>query len=320
MLGRALGSIRSQTFGDWDCVVVNDGGDPQDLERTLASAGADRDERIRVITNHASLGRWPAANAGVQASKGTYIVLHDDDDSWHPRFLEEAVDFLDANPDELGVIARAEVIHETHDGAETIQTGRYVLEDHNPEVLLVDLLHFNRFVPIQFVYRRSVHDDLGLYDERLPAAADWAFNLRVCSARPVRYVSDEVLAYWHQRPSVTGTEGNSVFAAAEDHQIADRAFRDRQLRAFIQSHGAGLPLLLATLDDANTTRAEEARTHRDNQTQTLLSAVLEQQIRIEALSESIAAIQHHLDRTLDTRVRGFLWRQKQRLRQRRFRL
>ncbi|WP_308221507.1 glycosyltransferase family 2 protein [Microbacterium kunmingense] len=320
LLSRAFRSILHQTYNDWECIVVNDGGDPAVLEGVLTSVQMDMDERVKIIRNEESLGRWPAANAGIRQSAGTYVALHDDDDSWHPRFLEATVGFLDVNCDELGVIARAEVIHEALRGTEVVEEGRYILEEHNPEVLLVDLLHFNRFVPIQFLYRRSLHDQFGLYDERLPAAADWAFNLLVCSAKSIRYVSGEVLAYWHQRPSETGPEGNSVFAATDDHERADRAFRDEQLRAFIATHGAGLPLILASQKDAITLRAEQTDARQDRHTETLLAAIREQQARLEQLSTSVDRIQHHLDRMLDTRIRGFLWRQKQRLKQRRFRL
>ncbi|MFE5409126.1 glycosyltransferase family 2 protein [Microbacterium sp. NPDC056569] len=308
MLRRALASITAQTFPSWEAVIVNDGGDPATVDEVVSELPAEHRDRISVLHNPSATGRWPAANAGMQATSAPYLVLHDDDDSWHPDFLARTVAYLEANPDEVGVIARTEVILEQFDDSgEIVETGRYVLEDHNPEVLATDLLQFNRFVPIGFLYRRSLHDRIGLYDASLPAAADWAFNMRAMLIHQIRYVDDQVLAYWHQRPGVNGVAGNSVFAAPEDHDFANRAHRDRALREFMAAHGTGLPLYLDAVFEAQRNAAEQSE-------QRVIAAVRESNARFDELKSALDALQRHLDRTVDARVRGWVWRRKSQLR------
>lgn len=315
MLARALASVSAQTYADWNAIIVNDGGDAESVEALLRSLPPEHRSRIRAHHNSSPTGRWPAANLGVISTTSELLVLHDDDDSWDPHFLEVTVAYLDEHPDDVGVIARTEVILEAADErGQYKETGRYVLEGHHEEVLATDLLKFNRFVPIGFLYRRSLHDRIGLYDEELPAAADWAFNMAAFAISPIRYAGRQVLAYWHQRPGVDGVSGNSVFASADHHSVANRIHRDKELRRFIEAAGWGLPLYLRTEFEKSEKRADrlEEGLRAVAQQSREEMAVLEQ--RISELQAGIAALQYHLSRTIDTRVRGWVWRQKQRLR------
>ena len=50
-------------------------------------------------------------------------------------------------------------------------------------VYLSDLAVENRFPPISFLFRRSVYDKIGGFDEELPVLGDWDFNLKVAYGR-----------------------------------------------------------------------------------------------------------------------------------------
>lgn len=315
MLTRALASVRAQTYVDWHAVIVNDGGAPEPVEALFRALPPEHQSRIHVHHNASPTGRWPAANLGVALTDSEFLVLHDDDDSWDPLFLETTVSYLDSHPSEVGVIARTEVILEaTDEHGQYRETGRYVLEDHHEEVLATDLLRFNRFVPIAFLYRRSLHDRIGLYDEELPAAADWAFNMAAFAVSPIRYSGRKVLAYWHQRPGVDGVSGNSVFASPDHHSVANRIHRDKELRRFIEVSGWGLPLYLRTEFDRIEERADRLEEALRAEVQQSRAEMASLEHRISELQTGITALQYHLSRTIDTRVRGWVWRQKQRLR------
>lgn len=306
MLRRALSSIAAQSFTQWETIVVNDGGDAAEVERVIGEIATPAEASIRPLHMPESVGRWPAANAGVAASTAPLLVLHDDDDSWHPHFLARTVAHLDAHELDHGVAARIEVILEEERGGVMTEFHRYLLEAHNEEILLTDLLEFNRFVPIGFLYRRELHTLIGPYNESLPAAGDWAFNLAVVALGPVRYVSDEALAYWHQRPSMTGTLGNSVHVATGDHSIADRTFRDQALRDFVQRSGLGLPLYLST-----------ASTDMMRKLESLADAIARLEARATHLEHQNDLLLHNQSRTIDTRVRGWFVRQRSRFRAKR---
>jgi glycosyltransferase involved in cell wall biosynthesis len=89
---RAIESIRAQTWGDWELVVVDDGSTDgtREMVRTLAREEA----RMRVIEwEHA--GVVAAANAGIAAARGDLIARMDADDESHPERLAEQVALLE---------------------------------------------------------------------------------------------------------------------------------------------------------------------------------------------------------------------------------
>jgi glycosyltransferase involved in cell wall biosynthesis len=262
-LTRALGSITAQTYDDWHAFVVNDGGDPAAVAGVVGNLSAEDRDRVTVIDHPSSLGRWPSANAGVRAATdagASYLVLHDDDDSWAPTFLEHAAAYLDAHPLAPGVVSRIEIVWEEADARGPhgyVETGREVFQGHLHDPLLGDTLLFNRFVPIGFLYRRELHDEIGLYDESLSVVGDWAFNLKILARWTLEYVGEEPLAFWHQRPGATGIDGNSVISHGKDHEKYDALVRDAALRSYVGEHGLGLVLYLTKFIDRRFVEVEE---------------------------------------------------------------
>ncbi|RGE23192.1 glycosyltransferase family 2 protein [Leucobacter sp. wl10] len=248
-LRRAIGSIAAQSLAAWEAVIVNDGGDPDGVDGIVAEWPDAVRDRIRVVHSPESRGRWVSANAGVLATTAPYLVLHDDDDSWHPDFLRRGVEYLDDRPERGGVVSRIEIVWEENRDGALVETGREMFQEHLPAPLLGDTLLFNRYVPIGFLYRRALHEELGLYDERLPVVGDWSFNLKVLVRGALEYLGDTPYAYWHQRAAASGLDGNSVIAASEDHVKHDALIRDQALREYIQEHGPGLALYLTKFVD-----------------------------------------------------------------------
>jgi glycosyltransferase involved in cell wall biosynthesis len=248
-LERALASITGQTTSSWECVVVNDGGDPAVVDALISGVPEQDRDRFTVVHAPESRGRWKSANAGVLASRAPLVVLHDDDDSWHPRFLARAIEYLQAHPDRDGVVSRIEIVWEERSASGLVEVSREVFQPHLHDLLLSDALLFNRYVPIGFVYRRRLHEELGLYDDALPVVGDWAFNLKVLARGPLEFLGPEPLAYWHQRVSGAGVHGNSVNDARGDHEKFDALIRDEALRAHVAESGLGLVLYLTSFID-----------------------------------------------------------------------
>ncbi len=251
-LKRALRSIADQTLADWECVIVNDGGAPAAVDALVERLPDQHRTRVRVLHRERAHGRWISANAGVLASTAPLIVLHDDDDTWHPEFLERACGYLDdpRNSSRGGVVSRIEIVWEQREGDRYREVEREMFQPQLTAPTLGDTLLFNRFVPIGFVYRRRLHEELGLYDERLPVVGDWNFNLKVLARGPLDYLHPVTpYAYWHQRRGESGADGNSVIAAGAQHRRYDAMLRDEALREYVGEHGIGLALYLTKFID-----------------------------------------------------------------------
>jgi len=112
-------------------------------------------------------------------------------------------------------------------------------------------------VPIGFLYRREVHDEVGPYDESLPVVEDWAFNVKILAKWALDYLGEEPLAFWHQRAAETGAAGNSVISVGNDHEKYDALVRDAALRSYVGEHGLGLVLYLTKFIDRRLVDVEE---------------------------------------------------------------
>lgn len=257
LLARALASIVGQSFTDWECVIVNDGGDPEPVEALIAGLGPDHGARVRVVHHERSRGRWVSANAGVLETSAPLLTIHDDDDTWHPDFLRAAHDHLAQHPRADGALSRVEIVWERQDGDALVETGREIFQERLQDVTLADTLLFNRFVPIALVYRRSLHEELGLYDESLPVVGDWSFYLKVLQRGPLSYLQEAPLAYWHQRAGDDGSQGNSVIAEGSAHERHDWLIRDAALREHVAEHGLGLVLYLTKFIDRRFVEVEQ---------------------------------------------------------------
>ena len=244
-LARALRDINAQTYSDWVVSIVNDGGDAAAVDAVIDAAPGQIAAGAVRVHNAVPTGRSAAANTGVRSVSSDYIVLHDDDDLWHPAFLAETVRWLEENPGDIGVVTRTDIVYEEEKGERYEEVGRETFWASLDAIRFVDLLEVNRWVPIGYLYRRELHDRVGYYDEDIHAAEDWDLGLRTLARYSIGLLDGEALAYWMQRRGVDGEIGNSMFVLAGDHARYDALIRDRALREYVAREGMGLPLYLA---------------------------------------------------------------------------
>jgi glycosyltransferase involved in cell wall biosynthesis len=94
-LSETLDGVLSQTYDDWECVVVDDGSTDDTFR--IASEYAARDRRIRVI-HQANTGSGGAYNTAIRATKAPWIVLCSADDYLLPNHLATMSAFMAAEP------------------------------------------------------------------------------------------------------------------------------------------------------------------------------------------------------------------------------
>lgn len=101
-----LDSVFSQTFKDFEVVVVNDGSPDRtkELLRPLVKAG-----RIRYIEQSNS-GAAAARNRGIAEARGEFVAMLDDDDVWPFDRLNWQVEALQQHSDVVVVYGQAEFV------------------------------------------------------------------------------------------------------------------------------------------------------------------------------------------------------------------
>jgi len=91
-LSESVQSVLSQTYGDWELIIVDDAS--CDGTSALARQFASDDARIRVLSLAQNVGVAEARNCGINAACGQYLAFLDSDDLWLPNKLQIQIDFM----------------------------------------------------------------------------------------------------------------------------------------------------------------------------------------------------------------------------------
>ncbi len=183
-LPASLETVIRQTHENWECIIVDDGS--VDNTSEVANAYAARDSRIKYVYQK-NAGLSAARNTGVAASRGTYVQLLDADDFIEARKLELQAQYLDdhAHVD----IAYGDARYFTSDNLDARLYSMGLVNQRwmpycsgSGRAVLVDLVRSNIMVVNAALFRRSVVEQVGAFNEALRGHEDWEFWLRCALA------------------------------------------------------------------------------------------------------------------------------------------
>lgn len=213
MLDRAIEAVLSQTFRDLELIVVDDNGAGSEAQRrtgdVLARHAGER--RLVYLVHPTNRGGGGARNTGIRRARGEFVAFLDDDDAWDPEKLEHQVARFDEEDNRVALVyCRSRVVDEASGASGTWPTdGR----SHS----LRDLLRRNTVGSTSLVLcRRSALEEVGGFDERLPAKQDVDLYVRLASRFSFAFV-DSVLhtRYRHGGASI----GKDLEGAIRAHEI-----------------------------------------------------------------------------------------------------
>ena len=166
LLSTCLGSLREQSFEGFEVVVADNGSTDGSLELVARDF-----PKVRVLLLGENLGFSAAVNAGIKASNCEYVALLNNDTEVHPKWLEALVGAANARP-QAGLFASKMVDFDDRrvlDGAGDVlrRSGLpYRLGHGEPDRGQYDRAAFVFSACAgAALYRRSMLDDIGLFDE-----------------------------------------------------------------------------------------------------------------------------------------------------------
>ena len=167
IINKAIHSVLSQTYENWELLVVDDGS--EDGTRKIVKKFADSDHRIRYLPIKHS-GVSTARNFGLEQSKGEVIAYLDSDNSWDPDFLLIMTNAVLENH----WCAYCVLIISHHDQKKkpTYRKNSFNLE----QLKLSNYIDLNAFV-----HKRELFAELGGFDDSLKRCVDWDLILRYTS-------------------------------------------------------------------------------------------------------------------------------------------
>jgi glycosyltransferase involved in cell wall biosynthesis len=176
VLREAVDSVLAQDFKDFELIVVDDGSTDNTRE-ILESYDHDL-----IVLRQSNRGVSAARNRGIAAGRGRLVAFLDSDDLWLPRKLSSQVDFFNSNP--AALVNQTEEIWIRNGVRVNPKTRHHKFSGMIFEKSLALCL----VSPSAVMMKRSLFDEVGLFDEDLPACEDYDLWLRISRRYPVHLI------------------------------------------------------------------------------------------------------------------------------------
>lgn len=228
-LPRVVASLKAQTFGDYEVLVLdNDSPEPA---KSFLEAWAKDEPRVRILRVSPRLPMFDNFARGVRAARGTFTTFVHDDDVYFPQFLETLARTLRESP-RVGFVGAAFDVVDENDVA--VEHWRFIPKDEIlPGKKYVEGLvsRGRNIIPMQgLMFRTEVI--VGGFEQGLsPYYGDFTLLARIAESWDVAYLRDPVM---HVRKH--GAQASRGFAV---HQWAD--MRRTSLLAYCDEYLARHP-------------------------------------------------------------------------------
>lgn len=157
-ISNAIESVISQSFVEWELIVINDGS--TDDTEEIVGGYVKKDNRIIYLKNEINLGIQKTLNRGLKEAKGIYIARIDDDDIWIDiNKLIKQVNFLENNNGYLLVGTGVVLVDEKYK-----ELTRYILPETD-EKIRKKLLIKNCFTHSSVMFKKKEALSINGYSE-----------------------------------------------------------------------------------------------------------------------------------------------------------
>ena len=190
-LPETLSSVSSQTYRNWECVIVNDGS-PDNTEE-VAKEYCRKDPRFRYVSQD-NWGVSAARNTGIGHSNGEFILPLDADDLIEPSYIEKAIDHFLSFPDTKLVYSKADKF-----GIENIYWDLPPYE--------YDQFIWSNCIFCSAIFKRTDFNLTKGYNENMVNGnEDWDFFLSLLNREDSVYRIDEILFHYRVKETSRSTE------------------------------------------------------------------------------------------------------------------
>ena len=184
---RAINSVLAQTTPVDEIIVVDDGSDDKTYDLLVKSELLDMRGQLPNIRYlyQENKGVSAARNLGIKEAENEYIALLDSDDAWAETKIERQALKLEKKNFSCRI---------THTEEIWLKDGQRI----NPKkkhkksggFIFEKCLPFCCISPSSVLLHRTLFNDYGFFDEKLPACEDYDMWLRLCAFEEVLFVEE----------------------------------------------------------------------------------------------------------------------------------
>lgn len=196
-----LTDLVSQTIADRMEIIVVDAASPQ-AEGAVVADFQRRHGNITYVRTGTRIGVYAAWNLAIRMARGTYLTPFSTNDRLRRDAYEIMVDTLERRPDVALVYGDSHITKIPHETFEQhTPAGAFQWPDYSYEQLLG-----NCMIGPHPMWRRSVHDSIGLFDETFKALGDQDFFIRVGGRWPMLHIREFTGLYWMSDDGLSNRE------------------------------------------------------------------------------------------------------------------
>ena len=181
MLERAVNSVIQQTKDPYEIIVVDDGSDDRSSEMVKQKFGSV------ILFRQKNRGVSAARNKGIEISKGDWIALLDSDDEWKPNKLEKQINALNKDPD----------CFFSHTNETWIRNGVHVNQGKRHKkyggYIFNKCLDICRISPSSVLFKKSILEHVGLFDDDLHVCEDYDLWLRITLNHKILFIDEPLI-------------------------------------------------------------------------------------------------------------------------------
>lgn len=232
-IGETIKSVMSQTYKNWELLVVDDCSTDGSWE--IIQEWTKKDSRIKAFRNNENKGLIPNWEFLIDNSKGNYIAFLEGDDYFCKDNLKKKIEIFEKYPDLGMVYCNFSIVNESgvdimkdYYSKQKIKTFRN--EKIKPEeYLLSSLAPFSTYS--QIMITREVIKNIGLprsldQEAKIFLPSDWDFNFRTSINNKIYFVDENLLQY---RKHSSNNSSNTI-KASEHYELLfkdyEQVFKD----------------------------------------------------------------------------------------------
>lgn len=224
-VAEAVESILTQTFSDFEFIIIDDGSTDASLK--ILEAYAAKDERL-CLSSRSNKGLTPTMNEMLGFAEGEFIAIIENDDVAVPERLARQVEFLQCRPDVICVSGAHELIDE-----KGRLLTRLELPEHNDQIQQLALAGHGSICHPGVMIRRAPLIKIGGYNKTMRMAHDLDLWLRLGEVGALANLKDTVVKYRLRTDSISGQ--NPIQQRREAQEACERAWQRRGIEGHFEA-------------------------------------------------------------------------------------
>lgn len=201
-LALSIESVLKQSYQNWELIIVNDCSTDSTL--SIAQNYAQKDKRIKIISNSQNLKLPAALNVGFRNARGEYYSWTSDDNQYKPDAIKIMVEALENDKNIDLVYCDYDHINEKGEYLKT----RLVENDKN----IIEMVEFYG-IGACFLYTKNISKIIGEYDEKTFCAEDQDYFCRLVLKGNIKHLETNQYIYLQNSQNLTATKKDIVAKA-----------------------------------------------------------------------------------------------------------